>query len=487
MVRGRRTEQLLQALLDSSPLLVTAADADGRIEVFNPACEALTGYRRADVLERPFVETLVAPADREAVARSLREGSPAALALPHECSWRTASGEDVLIEWRCFPVSAPGGGSLTIGIGEDVTARKSVETALRLSESRFREIADTSPVMIWVTDAQGNIEFVNQAYRAFFALREEDLRGPDGWRPLLHPDEAPSYAERFYSCLRDGLPFHADVRVRRHDGQWRWVASYAAPRLAPDGRVTGYVGSSPDITEMKEAVAHVREAMKVKDAFLASVAHELRQPINAALAALGVMRARRDGATDERASAVLERQLRQMSRVVDDLLEASRIVRGDIALELADVDLRQIVQDALDTAAPALEEPHHRLETSLPDTPVIVRADAARIQQVLVNLLSNAGKYTPAGGTIRVAVERAPGRATIGVRDSGIGIPPEALGRIFDLFSRGTAVSDHRGFGIGLAVARKLVEQHGGSIEARSAGPGAGAEFIVSLPVHDPN
>ena len=294
-----------------------------------------------------------------------------------------------------------------------------------------------------------------------------------------------SYAERFYTCLRDGLPFHADARVRRHDGQWRWVASYAAPRLAPDGRVTGYVGSSPDITEMKDALAHVREAMKLKDAFLASVAHELRQPINAALAALGVMRARRDGKTGERASAVLERQLRQMSRVVDDLLEASRIVRGDIALELADVDLRQIVQDALDTAAPALEVPDHRLETSFPDTPVIVRADAARIQQVLVNVLSNAAKYTPAGGTIRVGVERAQGRATIGVRDNGIGIPAEALGRIFDLFSRGTAVSDHRGFGIGLAVARKLVEQHGGSIEARSAGPGAGAEFIVSLPVHD--
>ncbi len=484
MVRGRRTEQLLQALLDSSPLLITGADADGRVAVFNPACEALTGYARAEILGQPFVETLVSPADRQAVAGRFRTASAAELALPHENAWRTASGNDVLIEWRCFPASAPDGGALTIGIGEDVTARKSIETALRESESRFREMAETSPVMIWVTDARGSVEFVNQAYRGFFGVREEDLRGPDGWKPLVHPDDVQTYAETFYACLRDGLPFYAEARMRRQDGQWRWIASDAAARLAADGRIIGYAGSSPDITEMKEAVAQVREAMKVKDEFLASVAHELRQPINAALAALGLMRAQHDTDTAGRASVVLERQLRQMSRVVDDLLDASRIVRGDVALELAEVDLRGIVRDALDTVAPAFDERGHHVEVALPDSAILVRADAARIQQVLVNVLSNAAKYTPEAGTIRIAMHRAPDRVAIHVRDSGIGIPPEALTRIFDLFARSAAGREHRGFGIGLAVARQLIEQHGGTIEARSEGSGAGSEFIVSLPVH---
>ncbi len=486
MVRGRRTEQLLQTLLDRSPLLITAADGDGRVAVFNPACEALTGYARGEILGQPFVETLVSPVDRDGVTARFRMASPAELAQPHENAWRTASGDDVLIEWRCFPGSAPDGSALTIGIGEDVTARRSTETALRQSESRFREMAEISPVMIWVTDAQGSIEFVNEAYRTFFGLHEEDLRGPDRWKPLLHTDDAQSYAETFYACLRDGLPFYAEARVRRQDGQWRWIASYAAPRLAADGRIIGYAGSSPDITEMKEAVAHVREAMKVKDEFLASVAHELRQPINAALAALGLMRAQHDTDAGGRASVVLERQLRQMSRVVDDLLEASRIVRGDVALELTEIDLRAPVRDALDTVAPAVDGGRHHLEVALPDSPVVVRADGARIQQVLVNVLSNAAKYTPEGGTIRVAMHPGPDRVAVHVRDSGIGIPPEALTRIFDLFARSAAGRAHRGFGIGLAVARQLIEQHGGTIEARSDGPGAGSEFIVSLPVADP-
>jgi PAS domain S-box-containing protein len=340
--------------------------------------------------------------------------------------------------------------------------------------------------MIWVTDAQGGIEFVNQAYRAFFGVREQDLRGPDGWKPLVHPDDVQTYADAFYACLRDRLPFYAEARMRRQDGQWRWIASYAAPRLAADGRIIGYAGSSPDITEMREAVAHVREAMKVKDEFLASVAHELRQPINAALAAIGLMRAQHDTDAGGRASVVLERQLRQMSRVVDDLLEASRIVRGDVALTVAEVDLRVTVRDALDTAAPAFDERHHHLEVALPDEAVVVCADAARIQQVLVNVLSNAAKYTPDGGSIRVAMHPTADRVAIHVRDSGIGIPPEALTRIFDLFARSAAGRGHRGFGIGLAVARQLMEQHGGTIEARSDGSGAGSEFVVSLPVHRP-
>jgi signal transduction histidine kinase len=231
----------------------------------------------------------------------------------------------------------------------------------------------------------------------------------------------------------------------------------------------------------KDARMRAEAATAAKDEFLALVAHELRQPLHASLAAVRMMAARASRESEEYARSIVERQLLQMSRLVEDLLDAARIVRGQIELKAESLDLRAAVEHVADVLRPLIAERRHTFELSLPPEPTIIHADAARIQQALTNLLSNAAKYTEPGGRISVTVESRNRFAEITVADTGRGIDSAALPNIFDLFTRGA--SDVRGFGVGLAVTRRLVELHGGTIRARSAGVGRGAEFVVSLPV----
>jgi signal transduction histidine kinase len=237
--------------------------------------------------------------------------------------------------------------------------------------------------------------------------------------------------------------------------------------------------------EAKRAVDLLAETVRLKDEFLATVAHELRQPIHAAVGALGVLKAGAPDTRAVRAREVLQRQLAHMARMIDDLLDASRIVRGSVSLQQERSDLRRVISLAVETAAPLVEHRGHRLVTTLPNDPVRLDVDSTRIQQVVTNLLSNAAKYTPEGGSIRVGLEVDGPHAVIRVQDNGYGIPGDAKDRIFEVFTRvgGERV---RGFGIGLAVARKLVEQHRGTIAVHSDGPGQGSEFTVRLPLPSP-
>jgi PAS domain S-box-containing protein len=475
-------------------------------------------------------------------------------------------------------------------------------------DTRFRLMADTSPVMIWVTNAEGSVEFVNRAYCDFFGVREADVQGPGGWQPLVHPDDIGHYADGFLQSLRAGTSFFAEARVRRADGQWRWIASYAAPRLSTDGRVLGAVGSSPDITELKEAelalkvseqwlhtivdstpalvyvvdvdhnfvlinrefgrlfnldarnvrgrsiydcfphetadqfAIHNRQvidggtpsefeevvqrqdglhyyvsvkaplfdeanrpvsicgvstditqqkrllsalelANREKDAFVATVAHELRQPLGAIQAALGVMGMRPDPALGERARQIVERQVAQLTRLVEDLLDAARVAQGKIALRRERLALNSVLEGALAVVSPAVQHAGQRLDVSIPSDPVWVHADATRLQQVFSNLLTNASKFTEAGGRIALSVAVTPDAAVVRVSDNGRGIAADVLPHIFDLFAQ--AGTDGGGLGIGLSVVRGLVLQHGGSVEVHSGGIGEGSEFTVRLPLAD--
>jgi signal transduction histidine kinase len=243
----------------------------------------------------------------------------------------------------------------------------------------------------------------------------------------------------------------------------------------------------------QEAAAKLREADRRKDEFLATLAHELRNPLAPIRTGLHLLRMTPPGSDSaQQARAMMERQLTHLIRLVDDLLEVSRISRGKIALRRSPIELAAVVLSAVETTRPAIEAARHKLEISLPAQPLTVDADFVRLAQVLANLLNNAAKYTDPGGRIALSVrgERADARieAVISVRDNGVGIPAELLPRVFDMFAQVDRTLDRAqgGLGIGLALARSLVEMHAGTIQVQSAGPGQGSEFIVRLPATEP-
>jgi len=306
---------------------------------------------------------------------------------------------------------------------------------------------------------------------------------------LLHEDDEDEYTRSFYESVRQRRPFHAEVRARRADGRWRWLESWGRPRFTPGGTFIGYIGSSADITERKEAERSLLEADRQKDQFLAMLGHELRNPLAAIQNAADLL-PEGDG-TDPalpRIRALLQRQSAHMGRLLDGLLDISRVVQGKIVLDVGIVDLpdlcRRLVEEIRDRGAAQGVE----LILDVPDDDLVVRADEVRLVQVVDNLLTNGVKYTPAGGTVRLRVARQGDQAVITVTDTGVGIPPELLERMFDVFHQGEQTQERAegGLGVGLALVRSLVELHGGTVEGRSEGAGLGAELVVRLPVAGP-
>lgn len=241
-----------------------------------------------------------------------------------------------------------------------------------------------------------------------------------------------------------------------------------------------YSELSAALDREKQARITAEAATAAKDEFVAVVAHELRQPLHASLAALRMMAARPSRESGEHARSVVERQVQQMNRLVEDLVDAGRIVRGHVQLNIAPTDLCVAIEHVADALRALMAERRHELVVKVPDHPVVLQADGVRLQQVFTNLLTNAAKYTEPEGRITVTVTETGEYVTVTVADTGRGIEPTALPTIFDLFTRGAP--DVRGFGVGLAVTRRLVELHGGTIRARSAGAGRGSEFILTLP-----
>ena len=331
---------------------------------------------------------------------------------------------------------------------------------------------DAADAILWESDARGEVRFLSP-----------------GWAEpeSVHPEDQARARGAFLDALRRREPFAIDYRLRRRDGAWRWVMDSGRPRLGPAHELLGYVGSILDVHELSLAVEErarllreLQDADRRKDEFLATLSHELRNPLAPLRNALQLLRLaeRRDSAAAP-VHEMMERQVEHLVRLVDDLLEMSRITRGAFELRRGAVDLADVVRNAVETSRPLIEAAAHRLEVQLPAEPLHAEGDPVRLTQILSNLLNNAARYTPRGGEIAVSLARQEGTAMIRVRDSGPGIPPEMQPRLFGMFARGESST---GLGIGLALARKLVEMHGGSIEAGAA-PGKGAQFTVRLPL----
>ncbi|HEY7789706.1 MAG TPA: ATP-binding protein [Vicinamibacterales bacterium] len=365
--------------------------------------------------------------------------------------------------------------------------------AQRESDHRYREILNSLPAAVYTTDAQGRVTHFNRA-AAEIAGRTPQV-GVDRWcvtwkllrsdgQPIAHDDCAMAAA------VLEGRSIHGtEVVIERPDGSRVDVMAYPTPLRDASGRITGGINVMVDVTDRKQLIAQLQAQDGRKDEFLATLAHELRNPLAPVANCLQLMR--RAGGNPsilDHARTIMERQLAQMVRLVDDLLDLSRITRNRLELRKERVPLSKIVDSAIETSRPIIDQAAHALDVALPPAPVLVDADPIRLAQAIANLLNNAAKYSEPGRTITLAADLVDDGVVVRVRDQGIGIPREKLAEIFEMFMQVDASLERArgGLGIGLTLVRRLVELHGGTIEAHSDGPGRGSEFIIRLPVAAP-
>lgn len=373
---------------------------------------------------------------------------------------------------------------LMAGVNLDITARRAAEAALRASEERFRTMADTAPAMLWVTDRSDYLEFISRGWLEYTGQTQTlAYREGFGWLDQVHPEDREGSVTAFTQSSIEKIPFEIQYRLHRVDGAYRWALDAGRPRFDENGQWLGYIGSVIDIHEQKLALDALREADRRKDEFLATLAHELRNPLAPIRNALHLLDLVEGPAQTKRIRDMLQRQVTHMVRLVDDLMEASRISRGKLDLKLAPVSLADVLRDAVETSRPLIERAGHALQIHLPEEPLLVQGDAVRLTQVFANLLNNAAKYTNDGGLIELALKRSEGRAVVSVRDNGTGVSREHLPRLFEMFGQLDSTASRRdgGLGIGLALAKQLTEMHGGRIDAASAGVGHGSTFTVQL------
>ncbi|MEG4205547.1 PAS domain-containing protein [Microcoleus sp. Pol7_A1] len=381
----------------------------------------------------------------------------------------------------------------------DITERKQAEAAMQESEERFRNMANNTPFMVWVTDSTGYCTFLSKSWYDFTGQTEEIGLGL-GWVNALHPEDREQAKKAFLTANERQEPFRVEYRIRRKDGGFSWAIDAAAPRFSESGQFEGYIGSVIDITERKQveterdmvlqleqtARAEAERANRIKDEFLAVLSHELRSPLNPILGWSQLLLGGKLNATKTaKAFETIERNARLQSQLIEDLLDVSRILQGKLTLNVAPVNLATIIPSAVETVQLAAEAKKIQIQTILNRDIGQVLGDTSRLQQIVWNLLSNAVKFTPEGGQVEVRLAQIEGKAQIQVTDTGKGILADFLPYVFDHFRQEDSATTRKfgGLGLGLAIVRQLVELHGGTVFAESSGEGQGATFTVRLPL----
>nr|WP_314539036.1 PAS domain S-box protein [uncultured Massilia sp.] len=403
----------------------------------------------------------------------------------YECNYRVRAGDG----WRHLLArgkvtrDADGRAAWLPGIVVDVTRQKLAEEALRESEARFRRLAESNVIGIIRYRLDGTIIDANQAFLDMLGYTREEMARGDMTSTSLTPPEWRASNDEVIERLRTlGRMENYVKEYYRKDGSRASVQIGAATDDAVTGEGIAYV---VDISPIRDAQHALREADRRKDEFLAMLAHELRNPLAPIAAAADFLRiGKADDARIRQVTAIIARQASHMTGLIDDLLDVSRVTRGLITLDSRPVQLAAVVGEAVEQVRPLVKAKDHHLELHMPPDEALIHGDGKRLVQIFANLLGNAAKYTPDGGRIDVHIRLAEDELEVCVCDDGIGMSPELVARAFELFSQGERSADRSqgGLGIGLALVKSLVELHGGTVHARSAGPGKGSRFSVVLP-----
>jgi PAS domain S-box-containing protein len=359
--------------------------------------------------------------------------------------------------------------------------------ALHESDERYQLAVRGSSAGLWDWNIDANQVFLSPSFKELVDYAEgASGKGIEAVLELLHPeDRVPTRRALDEHLAPPHRPYRRELRIRTRSGEHRWFYMSGEAVAGESGKPYRMAGSIIDIHGRKAAEAALHEANRRKDEFIATLAHELRNPlapIRTGLQILGAAPAGSDSAV--KAREIIERQLIHMVRLVDDLLDISRITSAKVKLDKAQISVQQAVEASIEASAPYIAAAGQQLTVSMPDEPIPIFADLTRMAQAIGNILNNAAKYTPRGGHIGLAASREGDEAVIRISDNGAGIPADMLDRVFDMFTQvGETMSDAQGgLGIGLSIVRRLIDLHEGSVQATSGGPGHGSEFTIRLP-----
>jgi PAS domain S-box-containing protein len=488
----RRSEERLRNTVESAQIGIAYGDSTGAILDCNDSLRRMLALLQPGPTHAPLAwSTFFSPQDErlsqavEAVARGESVG-------PMEVTLRRTDGGPLEALWSMVPLRHEPGAHVAMLV--DLRELKSAQRQAHESARFSARISDIVPALLYVYDTQRQSAlYCNRHAAQVVGYSPEEMLGMGGefLVRMLHPEDLDRF-QAHVAGLEDageGESRTLEYRMRHRDGSWRWILGRESVLLRdPAGRVLQVMGAAADVTELKRAEHALREADRRKDEYLAILAHELRNPLAPIRNAANILGlAQPSEAQSKWARELIARQVDQLARLIDDLLDVSRISRGKLVLRKEPTTLAAVIESAAESCAPIIARHGHTLRTHLPPTPVPLLADLVRMAQVFVNLLSNAAKYTPHGGQIDVTAQREGEDVVVRVRDNGIGIPPEKLPYLFEIFYQVDSSLEraHGGLGIGLTLVERLLHLHGGSVSASSAGIGRGSEFVVRLPVLD--
>lgn len=483
----RRSEELVRTVAETSTQGLAMMDADGVCSFANRAWLKMTGYTMEEMRQKPLHE-LVHHHRRDGAALA-RSECPIDRALPenfavraHEDVFFRKDGSSFPVVCAANPIVRDGRPFATVVEIRDLSESKRFDAELREREERFRALADNISQLVWMTDERGSLTWYNRRWFEFTGTTLDEMKGW-GWKKVHHPDHVARVVGKYQRHLESGEPWEDTFPLRGRDGEYRWFLSRAQPIRDAEGRIVRWFGTNTDITAQREAEETLRQAIHLRDEFLSVASHELRTPVTALALYLEGLKRIVDPAGIPRASEKIAGAIAQSARLgalVESLLDVSRIALGRLRLHIEHVDLRELVAETVHRLGDIAARAHCDVRIT-PGAAIVGEWDRARLEQVVVNILGNAIRYGP-GCPIDIELRTADGAAELTIRDRGIGISPADQRRIFGRFERAVSDRHYGGLGLGLYIARQIVEAHGGEISVSSA-PGEGAAFTVRLPL----
>lgn len=480
---SRRSELLLENMSDG----VSVSDENGIIRYTNRAEDTMFGYAPGELIGKHVaVQNQYPPEENQRIVANVMR------ALREKGEW-AGEFKNVRKDGTPFTTFARitaldiGGQRHFVCVQRDVTELKRAEQALHESEARFRHVADEAPMMIWMSGVDKRRYYVNQAWIEFTG-RTLEQETDSGWAEGVHPEDTERCFGIYTAAFDARVSFTMEYRLRRHDGEYRWILDHGAPRFTVGREFLGYIGSCVDIHDRKRIEQTLHDAIKARDAFLSIVSHELRTPITtlklqAQIRRKNLQAGRLSAFSEDKLAKMIDidnRQIERLHRLVDEMLDISRISSGRFVMEPEEVDLCELTRELVERLEPQFHAAGCHVRTQCPGN-VVGQWDRFRLEQVIVNLLTNAVKYG-AKQPIDIDVVVNGDRAVLSVRDHGIGIATENRERIFERYERVATPGQISGLGLGLYIVRQILIAHGGSIRVES-NVGEGSTFIVELPL----